>query len=159
MRRTEEFDLLLSVTIGLVRTSDRTEADGETKALIKEALQRMFPEKSEEASKTAADVRVLAERIREKKARILPDCTLCRTPCGRFFDYDPDDFWLAGEEIRELKTRILERTGELNRNGLTEKHWELVCRALFAVGEDYGKDWIGTIAEELEGVLYCPDRQ
>lgn len=162
MKRTEDFDLLLGTAVGLARTADRVPGDEETRELLKEALGLMFPERTsggEAAGKDAGAAGRLAERIREKKARILPDCTVCRTPCGRFFDYDPDDFWLAREETREAKTRILEMLGELHSRNRTDGNWDLIFRALFAVGEDCQKEWLRTIAEELESVLYCPDRQ
>ncbi len=157
MERTKEFDLLLSVTVGLVRTGEREPADRETKRLVEEALKRMVPPEGFEND--GEQVRRLAERIREKKAELLPDCAVCPSPCGRFFDYDPEDFWLAGEEMREIKTGILKQLSWLNERGLLEEHWDTACRALFALGEDWGKEWFQTIAEELKGVLYCPGRE
>ena len=87
----------------------------------------------------------LAERIRRKKAEILPDCALCRTPCGRFFDYDTDDLWQARPEIRERKIEILREAGRRSRAGTGETDTELLCRALFAVGEFCGAEWLDEI--------------
>ena len=160
---------LLGAVVGLVRTADREPADEETKRLVETALCRLLDGSAwTDALKSAGDSPVgrpddsadlegesgpaLAEAIRKKKDEILPDCALCRTPCGRFFDYDADGFWLARPEIRGKKQVILEEIRRLGHLKKREEQEDLVFRALFALGEDWGGDWLDAIVDELKAV-------
>ena len=163
MERTKTLERLLGAAVGLARTADRIPADGETMGLIREALVMMFaPESSGENGRLegAEDpVSALEARIHEQKARLLPDCTVCKNPCGRFFDYEAGELWTGPLEIRDGKIGILERLKCLTDRGEIGENRDLVCRALFALGEDCSGEWLQMIAEELENVIYCPGRQ
>ncbi len=168
MKERGEWNRLLSVLVGLARTADRVPADEETGSLVREGLALLTGPAWERAMAAAGEVKIseaeksapeltlaagvpwggaedLAERIRRKKAEILPDCAACRTPCGRFFDYDTDDLWQARPEIRERKIEILREAGRRSRAGTGETDTELLCRALFAVGEFCGAEWLDEI--------------
>lgn len=49
----------------------------------------------------------LIDRIHAEKARIVPDCGVCKMPCGHNDDYDMTMLWDAQEDIRSLKSLIL----------------------------------------------------
>ena len=49
----------------------------------------------------------LIDRVEEEKARLIPDCAVCASPCGKNNDYDMEKLWTADEDIRSLKSLIL----------------------------------------------------
>ncbi len=107
MERTEGFDQLLGALVGMVRTSDRVSPDEETYHLAEMGLEKLFSHVSEEEREYAA------EQIRRKKAEIMPDCAVCRNPCGRFSDYDCTELWNGEEGVRAAKLHI----GAVERDG------------------------------------------
>lgn len=52
-------------------------------------------------------INALTERIEAEKRRIVPDCTVCPSSCGRTDDYDMQKLWNADPDIRSLKSLIL----------------------------------------------------
>ena len=52
-------------------------------------------------------IREMTERVRAEKARLVPDCAVCASSCGRTADYDMSLLWNADEDIRSLKSLIL----------------------------------------------------
>ena len=171
MEREETWNELFGAAVGLVRTVDRQPADEETWGLIHEALCSLLDLAAwQQAVKTGGKSRIekaggankmpgaesaeeaeagetLTERIRRKKWEIMPDCAVCRTPCGRFSDYDGEDLWLARPEIRNIKVEILKALSRLEPQ---ESRRDLVYRTIFALGEDWGGDWLGGILQELQ---------
>ena len=49
----------------------------------------------------------LTRRVEEEKQRLAPDCSVCRSACGRNDNYDMEKLWNANEDIRSLKSLIL----------------------------------------------------
>ena len=106
----------------------------------------------------------LIDRVHEEKARLMPDCSVCASPCGRTTDFDMAEVWEAQEDIRSLKSLILfgvrgmaayayhamvldYTDEELNR---------FFAKALFAVGEDWGMEELLPIVLEVgEKNLAC----
>ena len=141
----EKWNDLLGAVVGLVRTADREPADEETKRLVETALCRLLDGSAwTDALKSAGDSPV----GRPDGSADLEG----RTPCGRFFDYDADGFWLARPEIRGKKQVILEEIRRLGHLKKREEQEDLVFRALFALGEDWGGDWLDAIIDELKAV-------
>lgn len=143
MERTEGFDQLLGALVGMVRTSDRVSPDEETYHLAEMGLEKLFSHVSEEEREYAA------EQIRQKKAEIMPDCVVCRNPCGRFSDYDCTELWNGEEGVRSAKLAILEQLKEMGEQGRSFRQ-DAVFRALFALGEDCERDWLLSIADQLK---------
>lgn len=52
-------------------------------------------------------INALTERIEAEKRRIVPDCAVCSSSCGRTDDYDMQKLWNADPDIRSLKSLIL----------------------------------------------------
>lgn len=52
-------------------------------------------------------INALTERIEVEKRRIVPDCAVCSSSCGRTDDYDMQKLWNADPDIRSLKSLIL----------------------------------------------------
>lgn len=42
-----------------------------------------------------------------EKFKVVPDCAICASPCGRTADYNMANIWNAPEDVRSLKVLIL----------------------------------------------------
>ena len=106
----------------------------------------------------------LIDRVHEEKARLMPDCSVCASPCGRTTDFDMAEVWEAQEDIRSLKSLILFGI----RGMAAYAHHAMVldytdeelnrffAKALFAVGEDWGMEELLPIVLEVgEKNLAC----
>ena len=52
-------------------------------------------------------IRDMIRRVREEKARLVPNCLTCAASCGHNDDYDMEQLWTAQEDVRSLKALIL----------------------------------------------------
>lgn len=52
-------------------------------------------------------LREMIQRVNEEKHIIVPDCSVCKNPCGNTDNYDMKQIWEADEDIRSLKSLIL----------------------------------------------------
>ena len=106
----------------------------------------------------------LIDRVHEEKSRLMPDCSVCASPCGRTTDFDMAKVWEAQEDIRSLKSLILFGV----RGMAAYAHHAMVldytdeelnrffAKALFAVGEDWGMEELLPIVLEVgEKNLAC----
>ena len=106
----------------------------------------------------------LIDRVHEEKARLMPDCSVCASPCGRTTDFDMAEVWEAQEDLRSLKSLILFGV----RGMAAYAHHAMVldytdeelnrffAKALFAVGEDWGMEELLPIVLEVgEKNLAC----
>ena len=96
--------MLLGALIGLARALESDEAMPAPDApkIMVETLTRMHT-----ADKATA--KLLAQRIRQEKLRLLPDCAACPHPCGRTDDYDTAKLSEDGSEVKALKLELLTR--------------------------------------------------
>ena len=95
---------LLPALIGLSRAADASarEPDGAVFSLLREGLaQGDVPEAS-----------CLLARIRTEKARLIPGCAACASPCGRTADPTPEELCSEDAEVLDRKGRILELAGQ-----------------------------------------------
>ena len=91
-------------------------------------------------------VRGLIQKVHEEKERLVPDCASCGSPCGKTDDYDLSLVWNADEDTRSLKSLILFGIRGVAAYayhamvlGYTDQKLnQFICKALFAVGEDWG---------------------
>ena len=109
-------------------------------------------------------IRALTRRVREEKARLVPQCGSCGAPCGRNDEYDMARLWGAQEDIRSLKSLIL-----FGIRGMAAYAYHamvlgytddalgpFLAKALFAVGEDWGTEELLPIVMEVgEKNLAC----
>lgn len=99
----------------------------------------------------------LIQLVREEKKRLVPDCSVCGSPCGRTEDYDLSLLWNAQEDIRSLKSLILFGIRGVSAYayhammlGYTDEELNrFFCKALFAVGENWGVDELLPLALEV----------
>ena len=54
-----------------------------------------------------AEILSLIDRVHAEKFKVVPDCAICASPCGRTADYNMANIWNAPEDIRSLKVLIL----------------------------------------------------
>lgn len=52
-------------------------------------------------------IRNQIERVHQEKARLIPNCAGCASPCEKNNNYDMSELWNADENIRSLKSLIL----------------------------------------------------
>ena len=154
-------DELTGALIGLSRAADNSpNVNGDTWRLIIEGLFTTVTNVSFN-NKTLQE---LIDRVHTEKARLVPDCSVCASVCGRTDDYDMEKVWNAQEDIRSLKSLILFGV----RGMAAYAHHALVlgytddevnsffAKALFAVGEDWGMDELLPIVTEVgEKNLKC----
>ena len=109
-------------------------------------------------------LRELIDRVHCENARLVPDCAVCASACGRTDDYDMEKLWSAQEDIRSLKSLILFGV----RGMAAYAHHAMVlsytdeevnrffAKALFVIGEDLGMDELLPIVMEVgEKNLKC----
>ena len=99
----------------------------------------------------------LIQLVHEEKKRLVPDCSVCGSPCGRTEDYDLSLLWNAQEDIRSLKSLILFGIRGVSAYayhammlGYTDEELNrFFCKALFAIGENWGVDELLPLALEV----------
>lgn len=156
-------DQLTGALIGLARSTDGNEwaLKDSTAAIVVEGL---FATLTNVNFDNEALQRLI-DRVEEEKARLIPDCAVCASPCGKNNDYDMEKLWTADEDIRSLKSLIL-----FGIRGMAayayhaavlgykdEEIHRFLYKALFAVGmDDWGMDELLPIVLEVGEVnLKC----
>ena len=138
---------LLGALIGLVRATENNEdkRTDETNRLVRDVLaDRLTPLWADEAHLTG-----LLDRVRTEKRRLVPDCFVCRKPCGRTDDYDMAQLDTASPMLRNVKRRILEGCSQRAAK-LTDADPSLY-RAVYALGlDEWSLSYLQTIAAELD---------
>ena len=99
----------------------------------------------------------LIDRVETEKARMVPGCGTCASPCSCTGNYDMEQLWTAQEDIRSLKSLILFGVRGMaayayhamvlgHRNEEVEK---FIHKALFAVGEDWDLEQLLPVVLEV----------
>lgn len=122
---------LIGALVGLARSLDETNSDfSALKAMINgiNAIETAAPE----------DI----EKVRAAKRRAVPDCSVCKNPCGKTFDYDLDELEKLEPKIAEQKYLLIERIIKYAKTAVyNEQNYQTVLKALaeglFAIGYDY----------------------
>ena len=102
-------------------------------------------------------IQKLIERVEAEKARMVPGCGTCASPCSRTGNYDMEQLWTAQEDIRSLKSLILFGVRGMAAYayhsmvlGRRDKEVEkFIHKALFAVGEDWDLDLLLPVVLEV----------
>lgn len=128
---------LLPALIGLSRAADASarEPDEAVFSLLREGLERL----------RSHDPSDLLIRIQTEKARLVPGCAACASPCGRTADPTPEELCSEDAEVLAQKGRILELAGAAASRapGLT------LLRAVFALGEHWTPEQLDQLIQEL----------
>lgn len=135
-------DELTGALVGLARAADNApDVNGDTWRLMIEGLFTTVTN----VNFNEETIRALIDRVRAEKARLVPDCAVCASACGRTDDYDMEKLWGAQEDIRSLKSLILFGVRGMAAYahhamvlGYTDEEVNrFLAKALFAVGEDW----------------------
>ena len=125
-------DQLIGALIGIVRATDNAPGDEETFQVIVDGL------------KMDGEDEVLIENqyklSMNEKFRLVPDCMICKTPCGRTFNYDMNDLWEeADEELKQAKIDLLNDLIEVAKSNpsYTKEAESYLYDGLFAIGDYY----------------------
>ncbi len=102
-------------------------------------------------------IRALIDAVHAEKEILVPRCSTCGAPCGGKDDYDMAKVWDADEDIRSLKSLILFGIRGMaayayHANVLGYQSDEVnafFCKALFAIGEDWGMEQLLPIVMEV----------
>lgn len=133
---------LMGALIGLARATDGNEhlISASSTAVVIESLTASEPRHMES----------LLEKVEEEKRKMVPDCFLCASPCGRTSAYDLSSLRQASPKVRELKYQILANIRRLAASSSVREAESLLYRALVAVGmDDYKADDLNKILEEI----------
>ena len=135
--------MLLGALIGLARALESDEAMPAPDApkVMVETLACMH-------TADEATAKLLAQRIRQEKLRLLPDCAACPHPCGRTDDYDTAKLSEDGSEVEALKLELLSRLQKIagQQEALSSEMVKLLQDGLNQIGWGYR-------AETLEKAL------
>lgn len=142
-------DELTGALIGLARAADTAPAvSNETYQVMIETLLAGMP------AADSSEMSLLAwiDRVHAEKFKVVPDCAVCASQCGRTADYDMSKIWNAPEEIRSLKVLIL-----LGIRGIAA--YARRAMMLGCVDEDVNRffaEALATIGEELDAEYLLP---
>ena len=139
---TEETRPVLGALIGLARATEGNEHKllPFTYELCCSALLAM-----ELSNDRTSDI--FLQQLHEEKFRIVPDCAVCQSPCGRTFDYDGD--------LTPAKLDLLTALVDAVRNSACvdgDCHILqpfVLYKALFALGSDWNDEDILAVIKEL----------
>lgn len=153
--KTKLRDELTGALIGLARATDNNaDTSTDTWRIMIDAL--LTTDANADLDEEA--IREQIGRVHAEKLRLVPDCAVCTSPCGRTANYDMQQLQRAPEDIRRIKSDILSGVRGLavhaHRSmtpgsvvdGETGRFFAL---ALFAIGEDWDADELRSVAAEL----------
>ena len=156
-------DELTGALIGLARATFGNEhlVNEETHRLVMEGLFTTVTN----VNFNNETITALIEKVSAEKKRIVPDCAVCKSSCGRTDNYDMQNLWTADEDIRSLKSLILFGIRGVAAYayhaavlGYTDEAISnFFYKALFAIGEDsWGMEELLPIVMEVGEVnLKC----
>ncbi len=152
--RTKLRDELTGALIGLARATDNNEdTSADTWRIMIDGLLAA----GVNADMNESAIREQIGRVHAEKLRLVPDCAVCTSPCGRTADYDMQQLRCAPEDTRALKSDILSGVRGLaslvhrtmTPDGVDGETGRFFALALFAVGEDWDAGELRSVAAEL----------
>lgn len=153
-------DELTGALIGLARACSNNDKTEHIDRLILEGLFTTVTNVSFH-DQTLLD---LIDRVNEEKARIVPGCTACASPCSNTANYDMRRLWNADEDIRSLKSLILFGIRGIAAYAyhamvlgyVSEEVNAFFYKALYILAEDWGMDELLPVVMETGKVnLAC----
>lgn len=152
--KTKLRDELTGALIGLARATDNNaDTSTDTWRIMIDGL--LAADVNADMSETA--IREQISRVHAEKLRLVPDCAVCTSPCGRTADYDMQQLQRAPEDIRRIKSDILSGVRGLaahahrtmTPDGIDGETGRFFALALFAIGEDWDAAELRSVAAEL----------
>ena len=152
--RTKLREELTGALIGLARATDNNSGtSADTWRIMIEGL--MMTDAAAGINENA--LREQIGRVHAEKLRLVPDCAVCASSCGRTADYDMAQLHNAPEDIRGLKSDILSGVRDLAAhahrtmppNGIDREEGRIFTLALFAIGEDWDAGELRSVAAAL----------
>ena len=134
-------DKLTGALIGLARATD-----GDTKpteSTYRTIIEGLFTTITN-VSFDDDDINRQIEKTKTEKAKLVPQCGSCSSPCGRNNDYDMAQLWYDNEDIRSLKSLILFGLRGMSAYAyhalmlgyVDDEVNRFFCEGLFAIGEE-----------------------
>ena len=153
-------DELTGALIGLAHVADTNPPTDSTHQVVIEGLFTTLTN----VNFNDETIRQQIEAVHREKAALAPGCCACASPCGRSDDYDMQQIWNAGEDVRSLKSLLL-----FGMKGMAayayharvlgysdDKVNRFFYEGLFALGEDWGMDQLLPLVMKLGEVnLSC----
>ena len=148
-------DRLTGALIGLARATEGNMhmVSDTTAAVVVEGLCATLTG----VSATDGELLALLDRVEGEKQKLVPNCYVCASPCGRNNHYDMTQLWNAPEEIRRLKSLILFGSRSIAAYAYQaakagckdDAIHNFLYKALFAIGmDDWGEAELLPIARE-----------
>ena len=170
---TEAGSRLVGALIGLVRATDgAVHVTDDTYNIIIEGLHTS----DISLGCSDADIEKMIAKAHADKQAIVPDCSVCGAPCGRTADYDWESVYRENERnhiesaddeaeshnvnVSGSRIRVLSRLQQVAHrvvSGELKADDELnfnVCRAVFALGENWSLNELETVWHELDGLTH-----
>lgn len=149
---------LVGALIGLVRATDgAVHMTENTLNIILDGLYMLGIDGRSDSD----EVQSMIDRVHIDKQTLVPDCSVCGSPCGRTTDYD----WKSvckraesGSELDVYKIKVLDilqqlsasiKIGELRADDAMRF---LICRAVFSLGEQWTEIEMETLIKELKTI-------
>lgn len=135
---------LIGALIGLIKAIEGNEdiINDNTNNIIKNAILALNTINHEE----------IIDILHNEKKRLIPDCLICKTPCGKGLDYDVNDLILENPEIIEIKTEILNKIYELALNDKLFINMNVIYTALYSINMRYKYESFEEIIKQINKI-------
>ena len=149
---------LVGALIGLVRATDgMVNMTENTFNIILDGLRMLGTDERSDSD----EIQSMIDRVHIDKHTLVPDCSVCGSPCGRTEDYD----WKpvrkraeSGSELDVYKLKVLDILQRLSDSiKIDELRADdamrfLICRAVFSLGEQWSGIEMETLIKELKTI-------
>lgn len=153
---------LMGAMVGLARATENNadKLTEETAKLMLDGLQMIY-------TGTEEEMQAHTQAVRREKYRIVPDCSTCKSPCGRTFDYDFALMKQDEAEVISLKHLLIKALCGLamfQKLGGYRINENYLYKSIYAIGGmDWPVDFMLDVVMEIKpfalGVLLsCRDR-
>lgn len=149
---------LVGALIGLVRATDgMVNMTENTFNIILDELRMLGTDERSDSD----EIQSMIDRVHIDKHTLVPDCSVCGSPCGRTEDYDWKSVRKRAESGSELDVCKLKVLDILQRLSDSIKIDELkaddamrflICRAVFSLGEQWSGIEMETLIKELKTI-------
>lgn len=149
---------LVGALIGLVRATDgMVNMTENTFNIILDGLRMLGTDEMSDSD----EIQSMIDRVHIDKHTLVPDCSVCGSPCGRTEDYDWKSVRKRAESGSELDVYKLKVLDILQRLSDSIKIDELkaddamrflICRAVFSLGEQWSGIEMETLIKELKTI-------
>lgn len=119
---------LAGALVGLARALDNAEISPDAAKTLQDGLRAL--QDADDGVLTSS-----VQSVRMAKHRIVPDCAVCKNPCGRTADLDINDLDRLDPSLKKTKYDLLSAAATYAASKpCGPEYAELLARVLFAVG-------------------------